>query len=174
MSKRATNKLNFSLAISLSFWMASVSTAFESDKDQELEFSADGDSKMITVEGIRIIEMSNNVIITQGTLQISGDEATIEYNIAASEVSKVIVIGNPVRYQQQLSSDDGLAKGSSKTITLYTDEDDGSEIVELIGEAVIESPNSNFACHSIVYIADQDLIREAAGPCSGVFNSPTE
>ncbi len=174
MSKPAINKLSFFLAIPLSLWMASVSTALESDKVQELEFSADGDSRMSTAEGTRIIEMSNNVIITQGSLRISGDEATIKYNIATSEVSKVIVTGNPARYQQQPGSTDGLAKGSSKTITLYTDESDGSDIVELTGEAVIESSDSNFACHSIVYIADQDLIREAAGPCSGVFNSPTE
>lgn len=163
-----------SFFILLAAMVPSFSTALEADKKQELVWSADGSSRMSITGETRFLEMSENVKMTQGTLQISGDEATIEYNISTNEILKVTVIGNPVHYQQQLNSDDGVVTGSSKTISLYTDEDDGSTVVELIGEAIIESPTSNIMCNAIVYIADQDLIREAPGPCTGVFNSSAQ
>lgn len=171
MSKHRINTLIIIFSVFLAVFSSTTSVALESEEEAEWEWSADGDSKMRVANGTRIIEMSNNVKINQGSLKISGDEATIEYNIANNEVSKVIVTGSPVRYQQELNPADGMTKGSSKTITIYTDDSDGSEIVELVGEAVIESPNSNFQCSVIIYIAEQDLVREATGPCTGVFNS---
>ena len=147
------------------------SISLEADKDQELLFSADGGSHMSIEGDIRLMEMSDNVIITRGTMVIRGDTATIESIISSGEVSKVTVLGTPVYYEQQLDSNDEPVKGSSNSISFYTDEGDGSSVVELIGEAVIESPTSNFKCSAIVYIAEQDLIRDTQGPCSGAFNT---
>jgi lipopolysaccharide transport protein LptA len=147
------------------------SIALESDKEQELIFSADGGSHMSIANGIRVLEMSDNVKIIQGSMEIRGDAATIESSVSNNEVSKITVIGNPVYYEQQLDSSDAPVKGSSNTITFYTDETDGYSIIELVGEAVIESPSSNLKCSAIIYIADLDLIREAPGPCTGVFSS---
>jgi lipopolysaccharide transport protein LptA len=174
MHKQQTKQFFAQLAygtILLASLIATPSTALESDKEQELVWSADGDSRMRTDGGTRFVEMSNNVKISQGSLKVSGNEAIIEYNIADNEVIKVTVMGSPVHYQQQLDSNEELVHGSSRSISFYTEEDDGSTIVELIGEAVVISPNSNIKCSSIIYIADQDLIREAPGPCTGVFNS---
>jgi lipopolysaccharide transport protein LptA len=147
------------------------SISLEADKDQELLFSADGGSHMSIEGDIRLMEMSDNVIITRGTMVIRGDTATIESIISSGEISKVTVLGTPVYYEQQLDSNDEPVKGSSNSISFYTDADDGSSVVELIGEAVIESPTSNFKCSAIVYIAEQDLIRDTQGPCSGAFNT---
>lgn len=147
------------------------SISLEADKDQELLFSAQGGSHMSIEGDIRLMEMSDNVIITRGTMVIRGDTATIESIISSGEVSKVTVLGTPVYYEQQLDSNDEPVKGSSNSISFYTDADDGSSVVELIGEAVIESPTSNFKCSAIVYIAEQDLIRDTQGPCSGAFNT---
>jgi len=147
------------------------SISLEADKDQELLFSAEGGSHMSIEGDIRLMEMSDNVIITRGTMVIRGDTATIESIISSGEVSKVTVLGTPVYYEQQLDSNDEPVKGSSNSISFYTDADDGSSVVELIGEAVIESPTSNFKCSAIVYIAEQDLIRDTQGPCSGAFNT---
>lgn len=174
MNDRKISKFS-PLAIALTVIFAglfsALSFSLETDKDQELLWSADGDSRMSIEDGIRLVEMSDNVKITQGTLEIRGDAATIEYNISNNEVSKVTVTGTPVYYQQQLDSSDVPVKGSSNSISFYSDEVDGATVVELVGDAVIESPSSNLRCSAIVYIADLDLIREAPGPCSGVFNS---
>ena len=157
-------------AIIIGCLSSTSSFSLEADKDQELLFSADGGSHMSIEGDIRLMEMSDNVIITRGTMVIRGDTATIESIISSGEVSKVTVLGTPVYYEQQLDSNDEPVKGSSNSISFYTDESDGSSVVELIGEAVIESPTSNFKCSAIVYIAEQDLIRDTQGPCSGAFN----
>ena len=158
-------------AIIIGCLSSTSSFSLEADKDQELLFSADGGSHMSIEGDIRLMEMSDNVIITRGTMVIRGDTATIESIISSGEVSKVTVLGTPVYYEQQLDSNDEPVKGSSNSISFYTDESDGSSVVELIGEAVIESPTSNFKCSAIVYIAEQDLIRDTQGPCSGAFNT---
>ena len=158
-------------AIIIGCLSSTSSFSLEADKDQELLFSADGGSHMSIEGDIRLMEMSDNVIITRGTMVIRGDTATIESIISSGEVSKVTVLGTPVYYEQQLDSNDEPVKGSSNSISFYTDADDGSSVVELIGEAVIESPTSNFKCSAIVYIAEQDLIRDTQGPCSGAFNT---
>ncbi|GIT21729.1 MAG: hypothetical protein CM1200mP40_14110 [Gammaproteobacteria bacterium] len=40
--------------------------------------------------------------VTQGTLEILGDEAIFEYDANSNELTKVTVHGTPVRFQQQL------------------------------------------------------------------------
>lgn len=147
------------------------SFSLEADQDQELVFSADGGSRMHIEDGIRLVEMSDNVIITRGTMEIRGDAATIEIIISSEDVRKVTVVGTPVYYQQQLDSSDDPVMGSSNSISFYTDEGDGANVIELVGEAVIESPTSNFKCNAITYIAELDLIRDTVGPCSGAFGS---
>ena len=168
---RGASPSMMTLIISLACLSITGSFSLETDKDQELLISANGDSRMSIIGDTRLMEMSDNVIITRGTMEIRGDTATIETIMSSGEVSKVTVVGTPVYYQQQLDSSDEPVKGSSNSITFYSDEDDGATIVELVGEAVIESPSSNFKCSAITYIAELDLMRDSQGPCSGEFNT---
>jgi len=162
--------LGLILIIILGCLAITSSFSLEADKNQELLFSADGGSHMSIEGDNRLLEMSNNVIITRGTMVIRGDNATIRSIISNGEVSKVTVVGTPVHYEQQLDANDEPVKGSSNSISFYTD-DDGTSVIELIGEAVIKSPTSNFKCSAITYIAEQDLIRDTKGPCSGAFST---
>ena len=168
---RGTSPSMIVLIITLGYLSITSSFSLEADKDQELLVSADGGSRMSIVGDIRLMEMSDNVMITRGSMEIRGDTATIETIMSSGEVSKVTVVGTPVYYQQQLDSSDEPVKGSSNSITFYTDESDGATVVELVGEAVIESPTSNFKCSAITYIAELDLMRDSQGPCSGEFNT---
>jgi lipopolysaccharide transport protein LptA len=168
---RGTSPSMLALITTLGCLSITSSFSLEADKNQELLVSADGGSRMSIIGDIRLMEMSDNVIITRGTMEIRGDTATIETIMSSGEVSKVTVVGTPVYYQQQLDSSDEPVKGSSNSITFYSDEDNGATIVELVGEAVIESPSSNFKCSAITYIAELDLMRDSQGPCSGEFNT---
>jgi len=172
MSKQQTSRVAALLTtLAVVSLLPAASTALELDKNARLIWSADGDSQMSINEGIRSWNLSDNVIITQGTLEIRGDAATIEHSVSTNEVTKVTVIGSPVYYQQQLDSSDEPVKGTSDSVSFYTDELDGTTVIELVGNAVLESPSSSFECSAIVYIAEQDLMRDTVGPCSGVFNS---
>lgn len=158
------------LTICLSLALPLTTAALESDKNQQVLWSSDGDSTM-SIEGeIRILEMSNNVKVTQGSLEIFGNQAIFEYLVATNELSRVTVHGTPVRYQQQLDESGALVVGTSDTLVFYTDDADET-ILELVGNANIESPDSTMSCAAIVYVSDRDLIREATGPCQGMLSS---
>jgi len=168
MSRQLTSILY--LAVCLGIILQPSISALESDGDQQVIWSSEGDSTMSIQGNIRILEMSANVRVTQGTLEILGDEAIFEYEANSNELKKVTVSGSPVRYQQQLDEDGALVKGTSDTLIFYTDELDET-ILELLGNANIESPDSTMRCEAIVYISDRDLIREATGPCQGTLSS---
>lgn len=168
MNKRQTNILRIVVCLALILPISIV--ALESDKNQQVLWSSDGDSTM-SIEGeIRILEMSENVQVTQGSLEIFGNQAIFEYLVATNELSRVTVHGTPVRYQQQLDESGALVVGTSDTLVFYTDDFDET-ILELVGNANIESPDSAMSCAAIVYISDRDLIREATGPCQGMLSS---
>lgn len=156
-------------ACSVSFGIA---YGLESDKQQGIQFSSDGGSTMSTSGDVRTLEMKTNVKVTQGTLQIRGDEAIFEYKARSNEVDRVTVHGSPVQYQQQLDEAGGMVTGTSDTLLLYTDPATGETVLELIGSANITTPDSSMKCASITYLADLNIIRDAPGPCEGVFNSP--
>ena len=169
-TSRRTSKL-LAMLLAISSFTSATSYSLEADTEQELVYTADGPVRM-SIEGeIRLVEMSDNVIITRGTMEIRGNSATIEFIVSSGEISNVTVVGAPVHYRQQLDSSDEPVNGSSNSISFYTDPGDDSSIIELVGDAVIESPSANFKCSEIIYIAEQDLIRDTVGPCSGVFNT---
>ncbi len=168
MNRRLTSlaKITLSLGVLLPLSLA----ALESDKDQQVLWSSDGDSTMNIEGDTRILEMSENVRVTQGSLEILGNEAVFEYQVSSNELTRVTVHGTPVRYQQQLDEEGTLVIGTSDTLMFYSDELDET-ILELIGNANIESPDSTMSCAAIIYISDRDLIREATGPCQGTLSS---
>ena len=144
--------------------------ALESDREQQVTWSADGNSTMQIIENLRILEMTTNVIVNQGSLEIKGDKAVFEYEASTNELRKVKVYGNPVTYQQQLDTDDSGVSGFSNSLTLSSNNSEET-ILELFGNAKIHSPNSTISCNSIIYIVEKDLIREAAGPCEGALGA---
>ena len=167
------NKLVTSIAISITMtgWLGSQKLgALESDNKQQVTWSADGNSNMRISESSRILEMHTNVIVNQGSLEIKGDRAIFEYAASTNELRQVQVYGSPVLYQQQLNDNDSLVSGISDSLILSIT-DSQETVLELIGNAKIESPSSTINCSSIVYIVELDLIREAAGPCEGALGA---
>ena len=65
--------------------------ALESDREQQVTWSADGNSSMQIIENRRILEMTTNVIVNQGSLEIKGDQAVFEYEASTNTLRKVQV-----------------------------------------------------------------------------------
>ena len=141
--------------------------ALESDKNQDVAWSLDGDLKMENEGNRRIVTMNNNVKMTQGSLQITGDMVIFEYDLTTNALLKVTVNGSPSRYQQQLDGEEDLVQGDSETIHYSTAVE---TIIEFIGEANLRQPGTTTSCVAIKYFADTDLF-ETTGPCSGVLRS---
>ena len=167
--KKSVTSVVSSFAI-IGLFISIQPNALESDREQQVTWSADGNSTMQIIENLRILEMTTNVIVNQGSLEIKGDQAIFEYEASTNELRKVQVYGNPVTYQQQLDKDDSTVSGFSDSLTLSSN-DFEETILELFGNAKIQSPNSTISCNAIVYIVEKDLIREAAGPCEGALGA---
>ena len=71
MNRQLTSILK--LAACLGIILPPSISGLESDKDQQVLWSSDGDSTMTIQGNIRVLEMSANVRVTQGTLEILGD-----------------------------------------------------------------------------------------------------
>ena len=121
-------------------------------------------------DGIRFLNLNDNVKVTQGSLEILGDTAVLEYDEPTRELIKVTVHGTPVRYSQNLDTAGGKVKGDSDSIVMFTQDDTGDTVVELTGNAHIQSPDTTLNCAAIVYLPRLDLIPNTTGPCVGSFN----
>ena len=151
--------------------MLAVSASSMAAEEEPVQWAADGELN-VTIEGDRrILNMADNVKVTQGTLDITGDTAVFEYTIDTQELVRVTVNGTPVEYQQELDNGEGTVTGTSDTLILYSDELTDESIIEMIGNAFIQSPTSTMNCASIIYVTERDLIREAKGPCEGALSS---
>ena len=103
-------------------------------------------------------------------MEIKGDRAIFEYEASTNELKQVQVYGTPVLYQQNLDGDGSLVSGVSDSL-IFSINDFEETILELIGNAKIESPSSTISCSSIIYVVERDLIRDAAGPCEGALGA---
>lgn len=149
--------------------LAPASLALEADRLEQVLWSSDGGSTTRTEGDIRILEFSDNVRVTQGSLEILGDHAVFEYDAASNRLQRVTVRGTPVRYQQQLD-EEGAVVGSSETVLMYRDQEADQTLIEFIGNAVITSPEATTRCSAIVYITELALIPETTGPCEGTLS----
>ena len=141
--------------------------ALESDKDQDVAYTADGDLKMMTEDNRRVVTMNNNVKVTQGSLQITGDMAIFEYDLTSKALLKVTVNGSPARYQQQLDEEGDLVQGDSETIHYSPNLE---TIIDFICDDNLRQPGTTTSCVAIKYFADTELF-ETTGPCSGILSS---
>lgn len=162
-----------SIAATVLFAAAALSVAADAhsaENPQKLSYSADGELTMTVSDNVRTLNLSENVIIIQGTLRIVGDLAVLEFDEPTQELIKATVFGAPVRYTQGLDSEDSEVEGTSDSIQLVTEESTGVSVIELTGNAYIQSPDTTMQCAAIVYLPDSDLIRKATGPCAGTLS----
>jgi lipopolysaccharide transport protein LptA len=137
---------------------------------QDFGWTNDGEMTMATENNINTINLSDNVVLTQGALEIFGDLAILEFDEPTQVLIKATIYGTPVNYQQQLDSGEAGVRGSSDSIVLINEDSTGETVIELIGNAHIESPDSTTDCAAIVYLPNSELIRKATGPCAGTLS----
>jgi lipopolysaccharide transport protein LptA len=137
---------------------------------EPVEYSNDGKTTMVISEGVRLVTLNDNVKVKQGSMEILGDTAVIEIEEATRELIKVTVHGTPVRYAQTVGNAGGSVKGNSNIIVLFTQDNTGETVVELTGEARIETPDTTMNCAAIVYLPNLALVPDSTGPCVGSFN----
>lgn len=138
----------------------------ESDKEQNVIYSSSGNSTSLVEGNTRIITIEGDVMVTQGTLQITGDKAIFERSLDSNTINRITITGTPATYQQQLEADGALVQGRSDTILYY---EEGEPVIELVGAANLQQHNDVLNCASVKYYTDSGTTLYT-GPCSGVLS----
>ncbi len=143
--------------------IASISWAQEAT--QSHEYSADGETNIETINGLRVITLRDNVFVRQGDIELTGDIAVLEYN-QSNQLQQVKLTGTPANFEQLASADTDIVTGDSETINYYA----GTEgIVEFIGNAHFNQPGTTLSCDQIRHTIETGATSGQA--CSGSLSS---
>jgi len=113
-----------------------------SDRNQAMDISADRSDALLTDDGESSI--SGNVSISQGSLQISAEQAVVTR--VNGDTVKVTLSGAPAR-MQQMNDNGELMKASAKQIVYMLN----TEQISLLGGVVIDQPRGSMRGESIRY-----------------------
>lgn len=159
---------NFPLLLLAALLFVGTGSGLESDKDQDIEYSSLGTSTSRVDGNVRITTLEDNVRVSQGTLEIRGDNAVFERDLQSSSIQRITVTGSPANYRQQLDESGALIEGESESIYYYVE---GEPVVEFVGEATLRGLNDVLSCVSIKYFTESEFT-ETTGPCEGVSSRP--
>lgn len=156
------NKL-LPLLLGLASAMSSLSSwALPEDRNQPIRVQADSaelDDRQ------RVAVYYGNVIITQGSLKITGDKVTITQT-PNGEIDVVTAIGKPAYYEQQPSADKDLVKAYGLTIQYFA----ANERVVLIDQAKVVQEGNTFEGEKIVYDTRRQIVN--AGRANSDVTTP--
>ena len=118
------------IAIFASCWgllLTAQAPALSSDREQVITVEADlaeaDDARRVTV-------YKGRVIITQGSLRISGDTATVHYN-RERDLKALVVVGTPAHFQQQVEGREDYQQATAQRMEYHADKN----VVILLGDA---------------------------------------
>lgn len=135
-----------------------LAQALESDAGQPIYMEADG---------VEIDERSGasiyrgNVLLTQGTIRITAEKVRV-VQTGDNRQGRVEASGNPVTFRQQTDEAGKVVKGRARRIEYDTD----SEVLVMIGEAMLEQNRDTFASDRIVYDRARSVVK-AGSSASG-------
>lgn len=146
------------LLISLGLAAASsTSWALPSDRDQPIRVQADS-AELDDKQGVAVYRGS--VVITQGSLKITGDTVTLTQN-QTGDLEVFTAVGKPAYYEQQPSADKQIVKAYGLTIQYYA----SNERIVLIDQAKVIQEGNTFEGEKIVYDTKRQIVN--AGRANG-------
>lgn len=142
--------------VSLMCLSASV-FALPSDRSQPISLVAD---KATYSERSGVTTYTGNVIIEQGTMKLQAASLVAQLN-KNKQISTITANGSPAKFQQQLESNRGIARGEAQKI-VYNAE---TGIINLIGNAYLYQDGASIRSSTLKYSMNKGDI-EASGTSS--------
>ncbi len=154
LSRRGASRVWQPLLLVLA--MASTTVVFALPSDQSKPVTLEADQASFN-ERTGVTSYRGNVIITQGTIRIEADQLTVNLDDNRG-IKDAIAQGSPARFQQQLETSKGLAKGQGQNVTYNAQ----TGIVTLKGNAFLSQDGATFRGETLRYSMNQGDI-EATG-----------
>jgi lipopolysaccharide export system protein LptA len=134
----------------LRFWLLAVMLAYasslqalEGDEQQPLYIEADA-AELDDKQSISLY--IGNVEVEQGSMRIYADEVLVHHK-PDRQPRKIIAVGQPARYRQQMDDDPDEVKGRALRMEYEADRDE----LTLIDDAELTQGEDRFASDRIVY-----------------------
>jgi len=148
----------FPLLLSLGAALGSACAwALPTDREQPIRVQADS-AELDDKQGVAVYR--GDVIITQGTLKITGDTVTITQN-AQGDIEVFTSVGKPAYYEQKPSADKQIVKAYGLTIQYFA----ANERIVLIDQAKVIQEGNTFEGEKIVYDTQRQIVN--AGRATG-------
>ena len=125
--------------------LASVAPAHALSTDSEQPISILADQAEHN-DATRITIYRGNVVIDQGSLHITGDTVTINFD-ARDEVTKITAAGAPAHFRQLPDGDTNHRKAWAKQMEYFPEQD----LIMLFGDALYEKDGSRVQADRLVY-----------------------
>ncbi|GLZ83963.1 lipopolysaccharide transport periplasmic protein LptA [Pseudomonas sp. BN414] len=131
--------------------------ALPTDRDQPIRVQADS-AELDDKQGVAVYR--GNVVITQGTLKITGDTVTITQD-ANGDVEVFTSVGKPAYYEQKPAVDKEIVKAYGLTIQYFA----ANERIILLDQAKVIQEGNTFEGEKIVYDTQRQIVN--AGRATG-------
>ena len=132
------------------FLLGSSAWALPEDRNQPIRVQADT-AELDDRQGVAVYR--GDVVITQGSMKITGDTVTITQN-ASGDVEVFTSIGKPAYYEQKPSADKSVVKAYGLTIQYFA----SNERIVLIDQAKVVQEGNTFEGEKIVYDTQRQIV----------------
>lgn len=132
------------------FMVASGSWGLASDREQSITIHSDtaerNESKGTTT-------YAGNVVMQQGSMRIDASKVIIYNN--KNKVTKIVALGDPVRYQQKPNEQDGMVIAEAKRLEYNI----RKETLHLIDNASLQQEGTSLSGNRIDYDVKQSVVK---------------
>lgn len=140
-----------------------LASALSTDSEQPINIEADraeaDDVKRTTI-------YRGDVIITQGTLKITGETVTIYYD-ENGDLTKLVSVGSPARFHQLPDGKPDIPKNYQKAQAKRMEYYEGKDLIVLLGNAVYGQGGDRVAAERIVYDSKRSRMKAESRSASG-------
>ena len=137
--------------------LGSYAHALPEDRNQPIRVQADT-AELDDRQGVAVYR--GDVVITQGTMKITGDTVTITQT-ASGDIDVFTSVGNLAYYEQKPAVDKEIVKAYGKTIQYFA----SNERIVLIDQAKVIQEGNTFEGEKIVYDTRRQIVN--AGRATG-------
>ena len=160
--------MKFANPLSLLFGLGLLLTgtqalALPTDREQPIRVQANS-AELDDKRGVAVYR--GNVVITQGSIRVTGDTVTIARN-PQGDIDVFTAVGKPASYEQKPAEDKPVLKATGMTIQYFTSQDR----VVLIDQASIVQGGNTFQGEKIVYDTRRQIVN-AGRASTGQVSAP--